>query len=200
VNITGFIHRNPRQLPAGAGTPATSTRGAGLFAAMVASRQGGVPQTQSAGKAGPPATTFTPTAALTHGQSVGTAAAARTYGHFIGHSIGTGQCVALVRATNPAIGSTGLWVRGEPVHGNASLRPGTAIATFAPSGHYANATDGSSHSAIYLGQTADGVQVLDQWTGSPAAVRTIPWSNPGAVAANTGCAFYVVNAAQTSSA
>jgi hypothetical protein len=194
VNIAEFIHRNPHHVPARAGTPVTSTRGAELFTAMMANRQLGVPPTQSAGKDSPAATTFT------HSQSVRSTSAAGTYGNFIGRSTGSGQCVALVRATNPAIGSTGGWVRGEPVRGNVSLQPGTAIATFAPSGHYANATDGSSHSAIYLGQTAHGIQVLDQWAGSPAAVRTIPWSNPGAVAANTGCAFHVVNVAQTASA
>lgn len=39
--------------------------------------------------------------------------------------------------------------------------PGTAIATFDPSGKYGNHTDGRSHAAIYLGQDATGIQVLD---------------------------------------
>lgn len=161
---------------------------------MMATRQDSVPPTNSTGNDSRAATNFT------HGHYANSASAAGTYGKFIGRSTGTGQCVALVHASNPAIGSTGSWVRGEPVRGNANLQPGTVIATFAPSGHYANATDGSSHSAIYLGQTAHGVQVLDQWVGHPAAVRTIPWSNPGGVAANTGSAFHVVNAVQTASA
>jgi hypothetical protein len=194
VNIAKSIHGNPHHLPPRAGAAVTSTRGAESFAAMMASRQDGVPPAGFAGKHSPTATTFT------HGQSVSSASAAGTYAKFIGRSTGSGQCVALVRATNPAIGSTGCWVRGDAVRGNVNLQPGTAIATFAPSGHYANATDGSSHSAIYLGQTAQGIQVLDQWAGSPAAVRTIPWNNPGAVAANTGGAFHVVNVAQTESA
>jgi hypothetical protein len=160
----------------------------------MANRQDGAPPTKSAGKHSPAATTFT------HSHAVSSASAAGSYAHFIGRSVGTGQCVALVRASNPNIGSTGCWVRGDPVRGNVNLQPGTPIATFAPSGHYANATDGSSHSAIYLGQTAQGVQVLDQWAGRPAAVRTIPWSEPGAVAANTGGAFHVVNVAQTATA
>jgi hypothetical protein len=191
VNIAEFIRRNPHHAPAHAGTPAPSTRGAESFADVMVNRQVGVRPTQSADKDSPAAKTST------HGQSANCAAEAGAYGHFIGRSTGSGQCVALVRATNPALGSTACWVRGDPVRGNTSLQPGTAIATFAPSGHYANSTDGSSHSAIYLGQNAHGVQVLDQWTGSPAAVRTIPWSNPGAVAANTGSAFHVVNVAQT---
>jgi hypothetical protein len=194
VNIAKFIFRNPHNAPARAGAPVTSTRGAESFAAMMANRHDGVPPTKAEGQASPAAP------GSPHGHSVSDASAAGAYGKFIGRSTGSGQCVALVHATNPAIGLTGGWGRGEPVRGNASLRPGTIIATFAPSGHYANATDGSSHSAIYLGQTAHGVQVLDQWAGHPAAVRTIPWSNPGAVAANTGSAFHVVDVAQTARA
>ena len=116
-------------------------------------------------------------------------------GAFIGRSTGSGQCVALVRAAHPALGPTASWQRGAPVQGNLSIPPGTPIATFARSGHYANATDGSSHAAIYLGQSEDGLQVLDQWSGRPAAIRTIPWNKAGAVAANTGCAFHIVKSA-----
>ncbi len=66
------------------------------------------------------------------------------------------------------------------------------IATFNANSRYANATDGSSHAAIYLGQDANGMQVLDQWAGKQASVRTIPWSHPGAAPANTGTAYRVV--------
>ncbi len=111
---------------------------------------------------------------------------------YIGRSVGSGQCVALVRAAQPSLGPSSTWSAGAPVQGNTALQPGTPIATFTPSSHYANALDGSSHAAIYLGQDAKGVQVLDQWSGSAAAVRTIPWNNPGAAAANTGAAFRVV--------
>ncbi len=116
------------------------------------------------------------------------------FGHFIGRSTGSGQCVALVYAANPGLGSTACWACGEPVQGNTSLQPGTVIATFDRAGRYANARDGSSHAAIYLGQNEQGVQVLDQWSGSPAAVRTIRWTNPGGTPANTGSAFRVVRA------
>ena len=44
-----------------------------------------------------------------------------------------------------------------------ALRPGTAIATFDPDGRYGNHTDGRSHAAIYLGQDATGIRVIDQW-------------------------------------
>ena len=81
------------------------------------------------------------------------------------------------------------------VRGNTGLQPGTAIATFDGSARYANATDGSSHAAIYLGQNERGIQVMDQWAGSTAAVRTITSTNPGGKAANTGSAFHVVHSA-----
>lgn len=111
---------------------------------------------------------------------------------YSGRSSGSGQCVALVQAALPGTGSTQDWACGDPVRGNVGLQAGTAIATFGSSGRYANATDGSSHAAVYLGQNEQGIQVLDQWSGSPAALRTIPWTNPSGVAANTGGMFHVV--------
>ena len=107
---------------------------------------------------------------------------------FLGRSTGSGQCVALAQAVQPGIGPTRSGACGEKVQGNTSLQPGTVIATFNKANRYANALDGSSHAAVYLGQNAKGVQVLDQWAGSTAAVRTIPWNNPGGAAANTGSA------------
>ena len=117
---------------------------------------------------------------------------AMDFSAYLGRSVGSGQCVALVRAALPAVGPSSTWTAGAPVQGNTGLQPGTPIATFTSASRYANATDGSSHAALYLGQDAKGVQVLDQWLGSAASVRTIPWSNPGAAAANTGAAFRVV--------
>ncbi len=109
----------------------------------------------------------------------------------VGRSVGSGQCVALVQAADPGIGRTSGWSGGEAVRGNLALRPGTPIATFDGSGAYANALDGSSHAAIYLGQDERGLRVLDQWAGRAAAVRTIPWSGSGA-AANAGERYRVV--------
>lgn len=114
---------------------------------------------------------------------------------YIGQSVGTGQCVALVKAANPSLGPSSGWAAGAPVQGNTTLAPGTPIATFDGANRYANATDGSSHAAIYLGQDQRGMLVMDQWAGNSAAIRTIPWSNPGSVAANTGSAFRVVRPA-----
>jgi hypothetical protein len=80
---------------------------------------------------------------------------------FLNTSVGNGQCVAFVRAA-AQVGHTSTWTRGESVRG-ARLVVGTAIATFDKNGKYANDTSGLSHAAIYLGQDAIGVQVLDQW-------------------------------------
>lgn len=122
----------------------------------------------------------------------GPGSVAQNWDAFAGQSVGSGQCVALVQAADPAVGLTRTWAQGQQVQGNASLVPGTIIATLNGQGQYANATDGSSHAAIYLGQNAQGIQVLDQWSDHAAAYRTIPWTNPSGRAANTGSAFYVV--------
>lgn len=121
----------------------------------------------------------------------GGASIASGYERFLGQSVGSGQCVALVQAADPNVGLTRTWTQGAQVMGNAELKPGTAIATFDGSGRYANATDGSSHAAIYLGQTAQGIQVQDQWLNHAASVRTIPWNNTTG-ASNTGSQFYVI--------
>lgn len=124
--------------------------------------------------------------------STGAALIGSGYERFLGQSVGTGQCVALLQAADPNVGLTRTWTQGAQVMGNADLKPGTAIATFDGSGRYANATDGSSHAAIYLGQNERGMQVQDQWLGHAASVRTIPWSNTSG-ASNTGSQFYVVS-------
>ena len=117
---------------------------------------------------------------------------ATDYNQYLGQAVGSGQCVALVQAADPSVGLTATWRQGDAVQGNASLSPGTVIATFDQNGRYANATDGSSHAAIYLGQNAQGIQVEDQWAGHAASIRTIYWNNPAGVGADTGTAFHVV--------
>ncbi len=90
-------------------------------------------------------------------------------------SVGTGQCVPLVQQATGAP-HTSQWHRGALVKGNMNIRPGTAIATFDADGRYGNHTDGRSHAAIYLGQDAHGIRVIDQWIqrqgGKVIAVRS----------------------------
>lgn len=193
----GRILRNPqaqvRLLPA---SPRTPDAAAGSFAALAAASMAAMPKpygqgATQGGAAGPRAEASGGTA-LRLGAAGGLAA---DFAQYLGRSAGSGQCVALVQAASPGVGPTRNWKCGPPVRGNTDLQPGAAIATFNGADRYANATDGSSHAAIYLGQNERGIQVMDQWAGSAAAVRTIPWSNPGGVAANTGTAFHVVRPA-----
>ena len=83
--------------------------------------------------------------------------------------VGNHQCVALVRhyAGAPA---TLAWKQGEAVLGNRLLRKGTAIATFI-NGKYANHQQGN-HAALYMGQTLDGIIVMDQWSGKRLGIVT----------------------------
>ena len=117
---------------------------------------------------------------------------ASSWSQYQGQAVGTGQCVALVQAADPAVGLTRTWTQGGQVQGNSNLQPGTVIATFDSAGRYANAVDGSSHAAIYLGQNSEGIQVLDQWAGQPAHYRTIYFNNTSGRAANQGGSFYAV--------
>ena len=181
---TAVAVASARQRPAGAIRKPTQ-RSDACFATMLGAATGVAMPKAPGGTARP---TATPAVAQP---------GAAPLGAMIGRSVGSGQCVALVQASQPSVGRTAGWSRGAAVMGNAALAPGTPIATFSTAGRYTNATDGSSHAAIYLGQTAQGMQVLDQWQGSAAAVRTIPWVNPGAPAANTGSAFRVIQAGQT---
>jgi hypothetical protein len=119
---------------------------------------------------------------------------------FIGQSIGSGQCVAFVQWVTGAP-LTHFWKQGQLVKGATELPVGSAIATFSPpdakheTAYYANDMHGLSHAAIYLGQDASGLQVMDQWShapGPPQPVhrRTIFFGHKLPV--NDGNLFYVV--------
>jgi hypothetical protein len=119
------------------------------------------------------------------------------FSKYLGHVIGDGQCVALVKLIC-GCPQTALWKRGALVKGIPIL-PGTAIATFAPPsaehphGLYENDTHGRSHAALYLGQDAVGIRVLDQWIGQPAHERVIRFkAGQNTTKANDGDAFYVI--------
>ncbi len=105
-----------------------------------------------------------------------------------GTSVGSGQCVAYVQAVAGAP-LTAHWRRGQIVK-ESPITPGTAIATFDDDGKYGNHTDGRSHAAIYLGQDAIGLHVLDAWVGQPVHFRVIAFGRPLPV--NDGNKFYVI--------
>lgn len=82
------------------------------------------------------------------------------------------------------------------VKGTLPLREGTAIATFVD-GRYPNRASGN-HAALYVGQDAGGIYVIDQWSKvNKIQARKLPflgkdkqgnWANPS----NNGDAFSVV--------
>ena len=110
-------------------------------------------------------------------------------------SVGTKQCVALAKFYAKAPPSS-LWKEGAAVKGNLLLREGTAIATFVD-GRYPNRASGN-HAALYVGQDAGGIYVIDQWSKvNKIQARKLPflgkekqgnWANPS----NNGDAFSVV--------
>jgi hypothetical protein len=112
-----------------------------------------------------------------------------------GQVIGSGQCVALVELVTHTP-STASWKAGRKVQGDMSVTSGTAIATFGPDGRYQNREDGSSHAAIYMGQTGQGLIVWDQWVKQPTHERLIRFKAPGdGPNVDNGIAFCVIELA-----
>src|SRR5271165_5182377 len=122
------------------------------------------------------------------GSGVAGAIIATGYADMLGQSVGTGQCVALAQATSD-IGFTSTWSPGAQVEGDTDIAVGTVIATFGNDGTYTN-TYGQSHTAIYLGQSDQGIYVEDQWLGHAASTRVIPWTTDNSY--QSGSKFYVV--------
>ena len=111
--------------------------------------------------------------------------------------VGNGQCVSFVHAV-VFVPPASLWHRGALVMDDHSIQPGTVIATFDDDGRYGNHTDHTSHAAIYLYQTTDGIEVLDQWKGSVAVrdhtprQRTIHFHGYHQTKVNDGTQYHVV--------
>jgi hypothetical protein len=105
---------------------------------------------------------------------------------------GNSECVEFIRQTLSAP-ATRFWNEGDKIKkGDLTPVPGTAIATFV-NGKYPQ--DGSSgmHAAIYLGQNANGVEVLDQWRSQgEVRKRTIKWKPTSGGLSNDGNAFSVI--------
>jgi hypothetical protein len=110
--------------------------------------------------------------------------------NFVGHEVGSGQCVAYVQRASGAP-QTALWKRGNRVKGG-QVPQGTAIATFDPNGTYGNHTDGRSHAAIFHEELPEGLLVWDQWLHHPVAPRVIHFRNGEGPAVNDGDQFCVI--------
>jgi hypothetical protein len=87
---------------------------------------------------------------------------------------------------------------GSTGHKQQSILPGTIVATFDSNGRYGNHTNGTSHAAIYVGQTPTGIIVIDQWKGHGAQKnhapqqRTIHVDGLSRMAVDRGANYYVV--------
>ena len=79
--------------------------------------------------------------------------------------------------------TTSSWGQGQRVKG-ANLQFGTGIATFT------NGKYDSGHTAIYVGQSATGIDVWDQWVGQPVHQRTLRFDSTSYQ--NDGDNFYVI--------
>ena len=111
------------------------------------------------------------------------------------------ECVHLVKGLVGAP-STSQWKQGQPVTRGANISPGTAIATFVkgsyPQGPLTRPRDhkgpySDRHAAIYLGQTKEGIWVMDQDNKGKAIHTTlIPWDRPGKGDGNNGSSFSVI--------
>ena len=115
---------------------------------------------------------------------------ARNYSQYLGTVVGSGHCVDLVQICS-TVGHTSGWRRGDLVRGGRHLAA-CIIATFNDAGQYANATDGSSHAAILLGEEVNGLLVQDQWVGQPCHHRLISFRNGEGDACNDGDQYYLV--------
>ena len=146
-------------------------------------------------------TTGTQGTSGTQGSS-GTGASAATladYQQYVGSYYGANeQCVSLTRDFDSSLPPSSQWQQGELVEGATDIAPGTPIATFNFNGAYGppdspGGESGVSHTGIYLGQDASGVQILDQWSGSGgASIHTIPWSSWGGNTAEAGSHYYTI--------
>ena len=100
-----------------------------------------------------------------------------------------GQCVSFVKAVCPSLPATSAWRKGALVKDNKTILAGTVIATFDSSGKYLG------HAAIFVAQSAAGIQVYDQWVTppnpKPVGPRLLRWGAPGN--ANNADNYYIVD-------
>jgi hypothetical protein len=122
----------------------------------------------------------------------GSSATAADCQQYVGSTTAPTSSVSLTRDFDSSLPPSSQWQQGELVEGATDIAPGTPIATFNFDGAYGRTDSpggesGISHTGIYLGLDASGVQILDQWSGSGGAqIHTIPWSSRGGNTAEAG--------------
>lgn len=109
---------------------------------------------------------------------------------FDGQVVGDGECVAFARACSGAP-PTASWKQGVKVRGG-QVAIGAVIATFT-NGKYTSIS-GTSHAAIYVGQTDKTIGVWDQWKGHAVSLRALRFKGGAGSPVNDGDQFYVVEA------
>lgn len=104
--------------------------------------------------------------------------------------VGNDECVTLAQDLLN-MPSTEYWFEdfGTEVFGNPRIKKGAVIATFID-GVYKSLPHGN-HVAIYVGQSRDGIVVIDQWRSKPPSRRQIQADNRKARSDNA-FAFSVV--------
>lgn len=105
---------------------------------------------------------------------------------------GNAECVEFIKQ---ALGApaTALWREGAKItKGDATIFPGTAIATFVD-GKFSHLGAGNQHAAIYLSQDQLGIWVLDQFKKQGSVgKRNIKWVPTLPGKSNDGNAFSVL--------
>ena len=116
---------------------------------------------------------------------------ARNYSQYIVTVVGSTAIASmhLVQICS-TVGHTSNWRRGDLVRGGRHLAA-CIIATFNDAGQYANATDGSSHAAILLGEEVNGLLVQEQYVGQPTHHRLISFRNGEGDACNDGASVLI---------
>lgn len=114
---------------------------------------------------------------------------ARNPEQYLGTVVGNGQCVIYCQRVSD-VPHTSLWRKGEAITDQTPVN--VIVATFNAQGRYANATDGSSHAAVFLSRHEAGIEVIDQWLGQPVHRRTIRFRQGQGHAANDASRFYIV--------
>lgn len=92
----------------------------------------------------------------------------------VGDGIYKGECAAIAQFLVPGLGNAHVsqWRRGAQVKSQPALRPGTVIAIFDSNGRYIGTSrhshsDGVAHTALYVRQSAIGIEIVHQFKNSP---------------------------------
>ena len=111
---------------------------------------------------------------------------ARNYSQYLGTVVGSGHCVDLVQICSTVGHTCRTGAAVTCVRGDVHLRRRASSRRSTYAGQYANATDGSSHAAILLGEEVNGLLVQEQYVGQPTHHRLISFRNGEGDACNDG--------------